>query len=76
MVSFEGIWVPLVTPLAQGEVDHPALHRLVAMLDEAEQDAVLATLLAAAVIASTSTSTSTSADTSASTVASAPLNRP
>ena len=72
MVSFEGIWVPLVTPLAQGEVDRPALHRLVAMLDEAEQDAVLATLLAAAVIASTSTS----ADTSASTVAGAPLNRP
>ena len=70
MVSFEGIWVPLVTPFAQGEVDHPALHRLVAMLDEAEQDAVLATLLAAAVIASTSTSTS------ASTVAGAPLSRP
>ena len=72
MVSFEGIWVPLVTPFALGEVDHPALHRLVAMLDEAEQDAVLATLLAAAVIASTSINTSTSA----STVASAPLSRP
>ena len=68
MLSFDGIWVPLVTPFAQGEVDHPALRRLVrhlaaqgvagfmpcgstgeaAMLDEAEQDAVLATVLAAA----------------------------
>lgn len=68
MVCFEGVWVPLVTPLAQGAVDHPTLHRLVAhlaaqgvagfmpcgstgeaaMLDEAEQDAVLATVLAAA----------------------------
>ena len=76
MVSFEGIWVPLVTPFAQGEVDHPALHRLVAMLDEAEQDAVLATLLAAAVIASTSTSISTNTNTSASTAAGAPLSRP
>lgn len=68
MLSFDGIWVPLVTPFAQGEVDHPALRRMVqhltalgvagfmpcgstgeaAMLDEAEQDAVLATVLAAA----------------------------
>ncbi len=68
MVDFSGIWVPLVTPFRNGQVDHPALHRLVqhlaaqgvagfvacgstgeaAMLDEAEQDAVLATALAAA----------------------------
>ena len=68
MLSFDGIWVPLVNPFAQGEVDHRALRRLVqhlagqgvagfmpcgstgeaAMLDEAEQDAVLATVLAAA----------------------------
>ena len=68
MLSFEGIWVPLVTPFANGAVDHLALRRLVqllaaqgvagfmpcgstgeaAMLDEAEQDAVLATVLAAA----------------------------
>jgi len=66
--GFSGIWVPLVTPFCKGQVDHPALHRLVqhlaaqgvagfvacgstgeaAMLDEAEQDAVLATTLAAA----------------------------
>jgi len=68
MVDFSGIWVPLVTPFCNGQVDQPALHRLVqhlaaqgvagfvacgstgeaAMLDEAEQDAVLATTLAAA----------------------------
>lgn len=68
MVDFSGIWVPLVTPFCAGQVDHPALHRLVqqlaaqgvagfvacgstgeaAMLDEAEQDSVLATTLAAA----------------------------
>ena len=72
MGSVAGIWVPLVTPFAQGEVDSPALHRRVAMLEEAEQDAVLATLLAAAVIASTSTNT----NTSASTAAGAPLSRP
>ena len=68
MVDFSGIWVPLVTPFCNGQVDHPSLGRLVrhlaaqgvagfvacgstgeaAMLDEAEQDAVLATTLAAA----------------------------
>ena len=68
MVDFSGIWVPMVTPFRAGQVDHPALGRLVrhlaaqgvagfvacgstgeaAMLDEAEQDAVLATTLAAA----------------------------
>ena len=68
MVDFSGIWVPLVTPFCNGQVDQAALHRLVqhlaaqgvagfvacgstgeaAMLDEAEQDAVLATTLAAA----------------------------
>lgn len=68
MWIFDGLWVPLVTPFHHGEVDHPALHRLVqhlaargvagfvacgstgeaAMLDEAEQDRVLATTLDAA----------------------------
>jgi 4-hydroxy-tetrahydrodipicolinate synthase len=68
MLTFDGIWVPLVTPFNQGEVDHTALQRLVrhlaaqgvagfvacgstgeaAMLDEAEQAAVLASTLAAA----------------------------
>ena len=68
MLSFDGIWVALVTPFHHGTVDHPALHRLVrhlagqgvaglvacgstgeaAMLDEAEQAAVLATTLDAA----------------------------
>jgi 4-hydroxy-tetrahydrodipicolinate synthase len=26
---FSGLWIPLVTPFHNGEVDHPALHRLV-----------------------------------------------
>lgn len=66
--SFNGIWVPLVTPFHHRAVDHAALQRLVqhlatqgvagfvvcgstgeaAMLDEAEQDAVLASVLGAA----------------------------
>ena len=29
MVDFSGIWVPLVTPFCNGQLDHPALHRLV-----------------------------------------------
>ena len=65
MSIFSGIWVPLVTPFADGEVDHAALRALVrryadagiaglvalgttgepAALDDAEQDAVLATIL-------------------------------
>jgi 4-hydroxy-tetrahydrodipicolinate synthase len=69
MVSFSGIWVPLVTPFAaNGEVDRAALRGLVersaeagiagvvalgttgepSSLDEAEQDAVLATIFEAA----------------------------
>ncbi|HSW07709.1 4-hydroxy-tetrahydrodipicolinate synthase family protein [Aquabacterium sp.] len=68
MMTFSGIWVPLVTPFCDGRLDLPALRRLVqhlagrgvagfvacgstgeaAMLDEAEQDQVLATTLAAA----------------------------
>lgn len=68
MAVFTGIWIPLITPFAHGEVDHAALRRLVARyrqagvaglvalgttgepstLSEAEQDAVLATVLAAA----------------------------
>lgn len=68
MDCFDGLWVPMVTPFHRGEVDHPALYRLVrhlagqgvagfvacgstgeaAMLDDAEQAAVLATTLAAA----------------------------
>ncbi len=66
--DFSGLWIPLVTPFADGAVDHPALARLVqqlrgtgiagfvacgstgeaAALDEAEQQAVLDTVLAAA----------------------------
>ncbi|MFM0028467.1 4-hydroxy-tetrahydrodipicolinate synthase [Paraburkholderia madseniana] len=65
MSIFSGIWVPLVTPFADGEVDHAALRALVrryadagiaglvalgttgepAALDDAEQNAVLATIL-------------------------------
>ncbi|MDW3686490.1 4-hydroxy-tetrahydrodipicolinate synthase [Cupriavidus sp. CV2] len=65
---FSGIWLPLVTPFADGAVDFPALSRLVAhyagsavagivvcgstgeaaALDEAEQLAVLDTVLASA----------------------------
>ena len=65
MSIFSGIWVPLITPFANGEVDHAALRALVrryadagiaglvalgttgepAALDDAEQDAVLATIL-------------------------------
>ncbi|GAB3255418.1 4-hydroxy-tetrahydrodipicolinate synthase family protein [Chitinimonas naiadis] len=68
MSVFTGIWIPLITPFADGQVDHAALRSLVAdyvaagvsgfvalgttgepsSLDEAEQDAVLATVLAAA----------------------------
>ena len=64
---FSGLWIALVTPFKDGQVDHPALHRLVkklggdgaagfvacgstgeaAALDEAEQLAVLDTVLAA-----------------------------
>ena len=67
-IEFSGIWVPLVTPFRNGELDLPALRRLVkhllaqgvsglvacgstgeaAMLDEAEQSAVLAATLDAA----------------------------
>ncbi|MFM0207629.1 4-hydroxy-tetrahydrodipicolinate synthase [Paraburkholderia sediminicola] len=65
MSIFSGIWVPLITPFADGEVDHAALRALVrrsadagiaglvalgttgepSALDDAEQDAVLATIL-------------------------------
>lgn len=65
MSIFSGIWVPLITPFSDGEVDHAALRALVrryadagiaglvalgttgepAALDDAEQDAVLATIL-------------------------------
>ncbi|MCX4158575.1 MULTISPECIES: 4-hydroxy-tetrahydrodipicolinate synthase [Paraburkholderia] len=65
MSIFSDIWVPLITPFADGEVDHAALRALVrryadagiaglvalgttgepAALDDAEQDAVLATIL-------------------------------
>ncbi|MFT4068441.1 4-hydroxy-tetrahydrodipicolinate synthase [Paraburkholderia sp.] len=68
MSDFSGIWIPLITPFADGAVDHAALRALVrryadagvaglvalgttgepAMLDAAEQDAVLATILDAA----------------------------
>ncbi|KAF0813506.1 4-hydroxy-tetrahydrodipicolinate synthase [Andreprevotia sp. IGB-42] len=68
MSIFSGIWVPLITPFADGAVDHAALRALVAhyvdagvhglvalgttgepsSLSDAEQDAVLATILAAA----------------------------
>jgi 4-hydroxy-tetrahydrodipicolinate synthase len=64
---FSGLWIALVTPFKDGQVDHPALQRLVkklgadgatgfvacgstgeaAALDEAEQLAVLDTVLAA-----------------------------
>ena len=64
---FSGLWIALVTPFKDGQVDHPALRRLVkklgadgatgfvvcgstgeaAALDEAEQLAVLETVLAA-----------------------------
>ncbi|WGS53858.1 4-hydroxy-tetrahydrodipicolinate synthase [Paraburkholderia sp. D15] len=65
MSIFSGIWIPLITPFADGAVDHAALRALVrryagagvaglvalgttgepAALDDAEQDAVLATIL-------------------------------
>jgi 4-hydroxy-tetrahydrodipicolinate synthase len=68
MSIFSGIWVPVVTPFADGAVDHAALRALVrlyaeagvaglvalgttgepAALADAEQDAVLATILAEA----------------------------
>ncbi|MBI3368505.1 MAG: dihydrodipicolinate synthase family protein, partial [Burkholderiales bacterium] len=68
MLELSGVWVPLVTPFREGELDLPALDRLVrrlviegiagfvvcgsigeaALLDEAEQAAVLRTTLAAA----------------------------
>ena len=68
MTSFSGIWIPLVTPFSNGQVDHAALRALVASsieagvsgfvalgttgepsaLDDAEQRAVLATILDAA----------------------------
>lgn len=68
MLNFSGIWVPLVTPFNGGQLDLPALRRLVAhlakggvagfiacgstgeaaMLDEAEEEAVLATAIEAA----------------------------
>ncbi|HEY9104562.1 4-hydroxy-tetrahydrodipicolinate synthase [Chitinimonas sp.] len=35
MAVFTGIWVPLITPFAQGEVDHAALRRLVARYRQA-----------------------------------------
>jgi 4-hydroxy-tetrahydrodipicolinate synthase len=64
---FSGLWIPLITPFRHGEVDHPALHKLVthyasqgiaglvvcgstgeaAALDDAEQLAVLQTVLSA-----------------------------
>jgi len=67
-LSFDGIWIPLVTPLRDDRVDLPALRRLVqhlaaqgvagfmpcgssgeaALLDEAEQEAVLAAVIDAA----------------------------
>ena len=67
-MSFEGIWLPLITPFRDGAVDLPAVRRLVrryveagihgfvvcgttgeaATLDEAEQLAVLDTVLEAA----------------------------
>lgn len=66
--NYQGLWVPLVTPLRHDSIDHAALQRLVrhlrgqgvagfvacgstgeaALLDEAEQDAVLETICAAA----------------------------
>lgn len=68
MSMFQGIWVALITPFQQQEIDHEALRRLVAhlrrakvhglvalgstgeasSLDDAEQDAVLETVLDAA----------------------------
>ncbi|AFT89292.1 4-hydroxy-tetrahydrodipicolinate synthase [Paraburkholderia phenoliruptrix] len=68
MSIFSGIWIPLITPFADGAVDHAALRALVrryadagvagivalgttgepAALDDAEQDAVIATILEAA----------------------------
>src|ERR1700735_2934989 len=59
MSIFSGIWVPVITPFADGAVDHAALRRLVRFyadagvaglvaLEAAEQDAVLATILAEA----------------------------
>lgn len=65
--NFSGLWIPLITPFALGQVDHPALTRLVerlrttgvagfvvcgstgeaAALDEAEQLAVLDTVMQA-----------------------------
>jgi len=30
--SFEGIWVPIITPLSGGKIDHPALVRLAGYL--------------------------------------------
>ncbi|CAH2926191.1 MAG: Dihydrodipicolinate synthase family protein PP2639 [uncultured Paraburkholderia sp.] len=68
MSIFSGIWIPLITPFADGAVDHAALRALVrryadagvagivalgttgepAAVDDAEQDAVIATILEAA----------------------------
>ncbi len=68
MSIFSGIWIPLITPFANGSVDHDALRALVggyakagvsgfvalgttgepSALDDAERDAVLATILEAA----------------------------
>lgn len=66
--DFSGLWIPVVTPFAHGEVDHAALKALVVrlkhdgvrglvassstgeggLLDEAEQNAALATIVEAA----------------------------
>jgi len=66
--DFSGLWIPVVTPFAHGEIDHGALKALVlrlkqdgvsglvassstgegALLDEAEQNAALATIVEAA----------------------------
>ncbi|CAE6782563.1 4-hydroxy-tetrahydrodipicolinate synthase [Paraburkholderia nemoris] len=82
MSIFSGIWVPLITPFADGEVDHAALRALVrryadagvaglvalgttgepAALDDAEQDAVLATILDEARAAAHSAHSTHSAD--------------
>lgn len=68
MSHFHGIWISLITPFADGRVDHPAPRQLVnryaaagvtgfvalgttgepSSLDEAEQQAVLSTILDAA----------------------------
>ncbi|MBT9457361.1 MAG: 4-hydroxy-tetrahydrodipicolinate synthase [Burkholderiaceae bacterium] len=66
--DFSGLWIPVVTPFAHGEIDHGALKALVlrlkqdgasglvassstgegALLDEAEQNAALSTIVEAA----------------------------